>query len=327
MKNIKFYMGFLVLALLLVGCSKSQPIVEKKSEDRYTKIFLNCFSTGKVSLNRDCKNKLQTFLLETPIKYKREIIIEVHTDLGGTAQQNQLISDKRAFRSAASLNHKDYKESEIYYSGFGEERPLLNSSSKKANILNRRLVVKLKEKNHVVDKKVFKKYSDKRKTPLSNLEEHTGDADTDWMYFGDSSLEKKFLISCKDDEPRKVRRTPISDSNKSEFLSGFYKKRITGDVNENYVVIYPVYLYKNGDFPKTDPIVTIYAKDKEVQELQTTVNSYRGKKGILYRIFVNDKKNIKCMDLVIPYGTKEVSYGRVYGEENGKLIESDFVAE
>ena len=390
MKNIKFYMGFLVLALLVVGCSKAkpkpEPIVEKKvevvaaqtpkqkvksqtdfmpqnfvTEDRYTKVFQNCFTTGKASLNKSCKKKLQALLLDTPLKHKREVIIEVHTDLGGSSKKNQSISQKRAYSAATSLYYKDYKYSKVYYSGFGEAEPLYNSRSKKADVLNRRLVVKLREKNYAVDKKVFKKYvrgskkpvaaiatsksvpkpktapkkstkKPKMVTPLKvttpvNLIKHTGKADTGWMYFGKSSLKEKFLISCADDEPRKIRRKAISKSKKGEFMSGFYNKRITGDVNDKYVEVYPVYLYENGNLPKSNPVVTIYGDDRKVQRLQTTVNSYRGKKGILYRIFVNGKKNVKCMDLVIPYGTKEVSYGRVYSQKNGKLVESKFIAE
>lgn len=390
MKNIKIYMGFLVLALLIVGCSKAkpkpQPVVEKKVEvvapqkpkgkvktqtdfmpqnfvtqDRYTKVFQNCFATGKVNLNKSCKKKLQTLLLKTPLKHKREVIIEVHTDLGGTSKKNQVISQKRAYSTAASLYYKDYKHSTVYYSGFGEGEPLYNSRSKKADISNRRLVVKLREKNYAIDKKVFKKYvrgskkpsfvgvksksiskpkstvkkptkkqetvTPLRKTIPTNLINYTGKADTGWMYFGKSSLKEKFLITCADDEPRKVRRKAISKSKKSEFMSGFYNKRITGDVNDKYVEIYPIYLYENGNLPKSNPVVTIYGDDRKVQRLQTTVNTYRGKKGILYRIFVNGKKNVKCMDLVIPYGTKEVSYGRVYSEKNEKLVESKFIAE
>lgn len=60
---------------------------------------------------------------------------------------------------------------------------------------------------------------------------------------------------------------------------------------------------------------------KYTKRLQTTVNSYRGKKGILYRIFINGKKSMKCMDLVIPYTSKEVSYGRVYTQDEDKLRE------
>ena len=394
MNNMRFYMSFLIAALLLGGCSKSNPkpkeIVEAKveietiqtvelepkivkktdfmpqnyvAEDKYTRVFKNCFKTGKVSLNKTCKKKLQKLLQETPLIHKREVIIEVHTDLGGTNKKNQEISQKRAYSAASSLYYKDYKHSKVYYSGFGEEEPLYNTRSKKADIENRRLVVKVREKNYKVDKKVFKRYVHKSKTkktkatvslkketskptgvaqkPLKavaaptamkttipvNILRYTGKADTGWMYFGPSKLKEKFLVSCVDDKPRKVRRKAISKSKKGEFMSGFYSKRITGDFGKNYVEIYPVYLYENGSLPKSNPIVTIYGDDRKVQRLQTTVNSYRGKKGILYRIFVNGKKSVECMDLVIPYGTKRVSYGRVYSEENGKIRETKFIAE
>ena len=391
MKKIRFYMGFLLVSLFVVGCSSSKPkpqavveteveqiapVTPKKEEkivrssdfmsenfireDRYTKVFQNCFKTGRITLEKSCKKKLQILLKETPLKHKREIIIEVHTDMGGASKTNLSISQKRAYSTAASLYYKDYKHSQVYYSGFGEAKPIYKSRSKKADIENRRLVVKLREKNYKVDKKVFKKYVFKSKkidvkkvfkkvtpkakvtsspvksslksTPLKptiavNILKYTGKADTGWMYFGKSSLKEKFLISCVDDKPQKVRRKAISKSKKGEFMSGFYSKRITGDFDKNYVEIYPVYLYENGNLPKSNPVVTIYGDDRKVQRLQTTVNSYRGKRGILYRIFVNGKKNIQCMDLVIPYGTKKVSYGRVYKKEDGKIVESKFIAE
>jgi len=372
MKKIRFYMGFILVLLFVVGCSNSkpkpQPVVEhiapkilKKEEkivrtsdflsqnfikeDRYTKVFQNCFKTGRITLAKSCKKKLQLLLQKTPLKYKREIIIEVHTDMGGTSKKNLSISQKRALSTAASLYYKDYKYSQVYYSGFGEAKPIYNSRSKKADVENRRLVVKLREKNYEIDKKVFKRYIRTRKKTVQkvkvrvkkvavvkhtvpvNILRYTGKADTGWMYFGDSSLKEKFLISCVDDKPRKVRRKAISKSKKGEFMSGFYSKRITGDFGKNYVEIYPVYLYENGSLPKSNPVVTIYGDDRKVQRLQTTVNSYRGKKGILYRIFMNGKKSIKCMDLVIPYGTKKVSYGRVYSKKESKIKETKFIAE
>ena len=395
MKNIRFYMSFIVIALFVIGCSKSEPkpepepIIEKKvekvvpeivkeevkvvktsdfmpqnytTEDRYTKVFKNCFKTGKITLEKSCKKKLQILLKDIPLKHKRKIIIEVHTDMGGSSKKNLSISQKRAYSTAASLYYKDYKHSQVYYSGFGENEPVYNSRSKKADVENRRLVVKVRQKNYVFDTKIFKKYVYGSKKNMSvvvaspktvqkakvipaksvkstlkvaavkptiavNIRKYTGKADTGWMYFGKPSLKKKFLISCVDDKPRKVRRKAISKSKKREFMSGFYSKRITGDFGKNYVEIYPVYLYENGNLPKSNPIVTIYGDDRKVQRLQTTVNSYRGKKGILYRIFINGKKSIQCMDLVLPYGTKRVSYGRVYSEENGKIKETKFIAE
>ena len=326
-------------------------------EDKYTRVFKNCFKTGKLTLQKSCKKELNRFLKKTALKNKRVIIIEVHTDKGGSSKKNLAISKKRAYSAASSLYYKEYKHSRVYYGGFGESRPLYDAHNAKADFENRRLVVMLKEKNAVVDKKKFKKFTYKKNrtkklqkkvkvfTPKVekkviikpkkknlyssnvNLIKYTGKADTGWIYFGKKELKKKFLISCADDAPRKVKRRAISKSKKHDFISGLYNKRVSGNYGDNYVEIYPIYISEKGYLPQSNPIVTVYSDDRKVKRYQTTVNSYRGKRGILYRIFVNGKKSVKCMDLVISYGTKEVSYGQVYIREKGTLEKFKFTLE
>jgi len=200
-------------------------------------------------------------------------------------------------------------------------------SSIKRNIKSKKNEPKKEKVKPVVipEKKIVK--VKKANVGSTTFRKYTGKPDTGWMYFGKPELKEKFQISCADDKPRKVKRKAISKSNKKEFMRGLYSKRISGDYGDNYVEIYPVYMYDNGALPQSNPVVTVYGSDRKVQRLQTTVNAYRGKKGILYRIFINGKKNMQCMDLVIPYGTKKVSYGAVYVEEDDKLQEYKFKAE
>lgn len=339
------------------------------AEDKYTRVFKNCFKTGKRGLQKSCKKDLNSFIKSTPLRNKRIVIMEVHTDKGGSSKNNLAISKKRAYSAAASLYYKEYKHSHVYYGGFGESRPVYNTRNAKADFENRRLVVMLREKNEVVNKKEFKKFiygkkstkskpastkvaapkakpvktvktkkvvpvkvkstPKKKKSSFTNVKllKYTGKADTGWIYFGKKELKEKFLISCVDDEPRKVKRKAISKSKKRDFISGLYGKRISGNYSDNYVEIYPVYINEKGYLPKSNPIVTVYSDDRKVKRYQTTVNTYRGKYGILYRIFINGKKNVECMDLVISYRTKEVSYGQVYTQENGKLKRFKFTAE
>ena len=340
---------------------------------KHTRVYENCFKTGRVSIEKSCKNKIKSFLRATPLKDKRAIVIEVHTDKAGSSKKNLAISKRRAYNAGASLYYKEYKNSKVYYAGFGESQPLVDGECKKANIINRRVVVSLKDKYYKVQKKTYTKYvyrvkkkknvsktpipiptsvaipvviapvitdvkskkkkivkkaPKKRKIKNVNLVRYTGKADTGWMYFGPKSLSSKFYISCVDDTPRKVKRQTISKSKKREFVSGLYNKRISGNFGDNYVEINPVYMYENGAIPKSNPVVTLYGNERKIVRFQTTVNTYRGQKGILYRIFINGKKNMECMDLVIPYSTKNVSYGRVYmNEKNGKLKEYKFTRE
>jgi len=341
---------------------------------QHTRVYENCFKTGKISLEKSCKKKIKDFLQTTPLKDKRTIVIEVHTDKSGSSHKNLAISIRRAYTAASSLYYKEYKNSKVYYAGFGESQPLVDGECRKANIINRRVVVSLKDKYYKVPKKIYKRYvqgAKKKKTkrttvrvaPSStvtiaaiapvmtdvlskkkkkvvkkapvkrriknvNLVRYTGKADTGWMYFGPKSLSKKFYVSCADDKPTKVKRKAISKSKKSEFISGLYGKRISGNFGDNYVEINPVYMFENGAIPKSNPVVTLYGNERNIERFQTTVNTFRGQKGILYRIFVNGNKKMECMDLVIPYSTKNVSYGRVYmNEANGKLKEYKFTRE
>ena len=382
MKTYKIYLTTFVTLISLSGCLNLQPeaeveepavqeVIAPKVEpivkvdptfhaenliknDSTNRVFLNCFKTGHVNLQKSCQKQINTFLKAVPLKHKRKIIIEVHTDKGGSFKNNLSISKKRAKYVASSLYYKEYKNSKVYYNGFGESKLIYDAENKKANIENRRVVIKVREKNFKMKKSEYILYKKAQKTlkkatqkvikkvtklkptlekkviaPVAVVSEpiiknvkilnYTGPADTGWIYFGKRSLKEKFKISCVDDKPRKVKRRAISKSKKSEFTRGLYDKRISGDVGEDYLEVYPVYVFENGKLPITNPILTYYGDQRNILRYQTTVNAYRGRKGILYRIFVNGKKDVKCMDLVIPYKSDKVSYGRVYMQKEGKI--------
>jgi len=83
--------------------------------------------------------------------------------------------------------------------------------------------------------------------------------------------------------------------------------------------LYPIYIYEKGYLPQSNPIATIYDDSRDIKRYQTTVNTYRGKNGILYRVFINGHKKMKCMDLVISYETRDVSFGTIYMEEGSEV--------
>ncbi|MDQ7067913.1 MAG: hypothetical protein Q9M40_08015 [Sulfurimonas sp.] len=98
----------------------------------------------------------------------------------------------------------------------------------------------------------------------------------------------------------------------------FMIERLLQHFLDNELEVSSMYIYEDGKLPIGNPLLTFKKKDKTTLYLQTTVNTYRGKKGILYRVFVNGKKEISCLDLVISYKNDKVTYGRVYmkgGEE------------
>jgi len=323
--------------------------IEKKSIDaqlqkervRYktTRVYQECFKTASTKLQTSCKKKMNAFLRGTTLSQKRNIIIEVHTDKAGSSKNNLKISKIRAYNAAASLYHKEYKFSKVYFNGFGESEPLVDTETSEANFKNRRLVITLKDKNAKVDSTKFKRFKHlKRKTVArtqkkkhteknrsrdipkkESLIKYTGQADTGWIYFGNRSLKEKFTISCAEDKPRKVKRKAISRSEKSEFMPGYYSKRVKAKFNNNTLELYPLYIYENGYLPESNPMLSIYKDSSQIKRVNTTINTYRGTKGILYRVFVNGKKSVKCMDLVIPYEKEDISYGRVYTQKGSKV--------
>ena len=122
-----------------------------------------------------------------------------------------------------------------------------------------------------------------------------------------------------DDKPLKVKHQAISKSKKSDFMSNFYDRKISTSFGEKKLDVYPVYVYENGKQPISNPTLLLQNKKKTLR-FQTTVNTYRGTKGILYRIFVNGKKEVKCVDLVISYENDKISYGRIYMENKKELV-------
>jgi len=196
---MKMYFIVFVILLSVLGCAsakkeakpqavlpikkslKIEPVVETSTlnkenlikEDAQTKVFQNCFKTGSINLEKKCQVKIDKFLKATSLKYKRSIYIDVHTDKGGSNKKNLLISNKRAKNIAGSLYYKEYKNSKVYYQGFGESKLIYNDETPKSNIQNRRVVVKLRSKNSKVNNKNYRifvkqstsKHLHKKKTP------------------------------------------------------------------------------------------------------------------------------------------------------------------
>jgi outer membrane protein OmpA-like peptidoglycan-associated protein len=366
MKNFTLYLSLLLLVLLTTACQEPEPNlqepIKKKSikiavqehnkthqkdfnkdnyvkNDAYNRVFTECFHTGSTLLNKACKIKIDSFLKSVPLNKKRVILIEVHTDKGSTNKNNLLISKKRAAKIANGLYHKEYKHSKVYYRGFGEEKPLYNSRTPQNDKENRRIVIRVKEKNEKIDRKLYslhmvktKKRTQKIKKHLKkvqkqkrlNIKKYTGKADTGWIYFGKEELKQKFEISCRDDKPRKVKRKSIQGHTKEEFIAGLYKKTLQAKIGEYDLRMAPISVYDNGYVAKNDPNIVLTKTNKSKKVLTTIVNTYNGEKGMLYRVFVNKKNspknNMECMDLVVSYETGRFEYGVAYFTDKKKLI-------
>ena len=334
-------------------------IKESIAKYKYTRTYENCFITGKVSVQKSCKNKINAFLKKKSVKNKKNIIIEVHTDKGGSAKKNLRISKKRALNVALSVQTQEQKYSKIYYAGYGESQVLFDEETKEANFYNRRVVVSVKDKNYTSKVKVLAAYKTKGFVPFKpelkksskksvkkivafesskkevikvktvtavvkpkkyvNLKRYTGKS-----IVGSKS---KFTISCSDDVPVKMKRKETNTLKQSAFMSNFYKKRVSGSYEDKYVEIYPINILRNGSLATVDPVVTVYSDRADTMRYETEVNLYRGKSGLLYRVFIKGNKDIKCMDFVFSYSHSEQKYGKVYLEKKGTIKELKFIAE
>ncbi len=312
-------------------------------DDAYTRVYTNCFETGETKLNKSCQTKIETFLKSVPLSKKRNIIFEVHTDKSGNDENNLVVSKKRAYAVADSLYYKEYKYSKVYYKGFGEEKPLYNSQTQKANVENRRIVLHVQDKNTAVNKKLYTLYVKSKKVskPVVHnvkvetttqtqtiskvkLLNYTGEADIGWIYFGKEELKDKFKISCAEDSPIKVKRRNTQYHSENEFISGVHNRSLLANFGDYGIRMTPISVFDDGYLPKTNPSILLLETKQPNKALTTIVNSYRGKKGMLYRVFI-DKKNsvkndLKCIDIVIPYKNAENLFGVAYFTKNKKTF-------
>jgi len=372
MKNFTLFLYILVLTLFISGCQEPEPnkeiYIEKPSqklelqeeqkeeqteednnkilenftvENKYNRVFTECFTTGSIALKKSCKKKIDAFLKSAPLRMKRKVLIEVHTDKGGKDEYNHQISQKRAKSVAGSLYYKEYKHSKVYYRGFGEEKPLYKLRSKEADSANRRIVMHLKPKEVAVEKayrlykkeipkqiKKTKKQKKKRvKVQKVNLKKYTGKADTGWIYFGKKELAKKFDISCTQDSLRKVRNRSIKGHKKAEFMHGLHKKSLRGSVGTYTFTMLPISVFENGYVAKKSPNIILTNPNQKKTVLTTDVNTYNGEKGMLYRVFVNKrnsaKNNMECMDMVFSYTSGDFKYGVAYFKEKNRLVQRE----
>lgn len=97
---------------------------------------------------------------------------------------------------------------------------------------------------------------------------------------------------------------------KNEHIPGMYGTTWAEKVNGHLVVINRLSLLRDGAQVDVLPLVHVYknydpTKNKNPAADMTftpMVNTYRGEKGILYRMFVGSPRNLQCMDVLLPAG-------------------------
>jgi outer membrane protein OmpA-like peptidoglycan-associated protein len=139
------------------------------------------------------------------------------------------------------------------------------------------------------------------------------------------------VATCADDRPR------ASGSVKSlrtgeryatvDFLPALDRNSWVDTVNGHFVALNSVGVLKDGSLANA-PELLVYKsykdnKAKPDSSESPQVNTYKGERGLLYRVFANGQGGLRCMDLVFPpEGGNKVQQGWLVYEGNGGLHQS-----
>ncbi|MFJ2993708.1 OmpA family protein [Pandoraea sp. NPDC087047] len=145
-----------------------------------------------------------------------------------------------------------------------------------------------------------------------------GKLDSPSGFFIKSATAAVPIARCDRDRPRaanavKSLRTdrPIDTA---EYMPGLYNTSWTDNVNGNLVALTGVAVLRDGGAPARKPTVLVYRNAEAASRAQpdlrvvSDVNTYRGDKAILYRVFVNTE-DVKCLDIVIANRTPDRATG------------------
>lgn len=141
--------------------------------------------------------------------------------------------------------------------------------------------------------------------------------------------ENSLVAACSADRPR------VSNGVKSlrdeqtvsitEYLPGLYGTSWQDTLNGNLVGLRNVAVLRDGGSPVRQPDVLVYRAYRPGSRVKpdfvgtSEVNTYRGDRALLYRVFV--KGPIQCMDIVFPYDNSGAAYeSDFYYERAGRLL-------
>lgn len=122
---------------------------------------------------------------------------------------------------------------------------------------------------------------------------------------------------CDLDRPRVANAVKSLKDDKmirtGDYMPGLYNTSWTDRVNGNLVALTGVAVLRDGGSPARRPTLLIYRDyrgDKQAADLRVVpeVNTYRGDKALLYRVFVNQAA-VQCLDVVIPHASPDHAQG------------------
>lgn len=119
------------------------------------------------------------------------------------------------------------------------------------------------------------------------------------------------IARCDLDRPRAAHAVKSLKDDKEiptgAYMPGLYSTSWKDNVNNNLVALTNVAVLRDGGAPARRPTLLIYRNyggGNPEPDLRATpeVNTYRGDKALLYRVFVG-RGAVQCMDIVIPHAT------------------------
>jgi outer membrane protein OmpA-like peptidoglycan-associated protein len=147
----------------------------------------------------------------------------------------------------------------------------------------------------------------------------------------------KAYVNCLYDKPRTVGKTKSLENDKdinystTEFKKGLNEVPWIANIDNNLVGINPIGVLSNGSTITKNPKVTIYkdysgnSNQKADLSVETSVNTYQGTDGLIYRIFLEENNsNLECMDIVFSERNVNNSKGIVYYSKKDSNYERDF---
>jgi outer membrane protein OmpA-like peptidoglycan-associated protein len=171
----------------------------------------------------------------------------------------------------------------------------------------------------------------KASLPLPSLYDEAGGARQKTAFFGlvsEAHAAVPPTASCTDDRARHggtVRSLatdkPVEGYKTNEFIPGLYNVPWGGIVNNNLVALNGMAVLQSNIMPAANPVIMVYPNWSQVSNkpeakpaysLSTTVNTYDGQNGFVFRVFPEDSKVLSCMDLLIPYSGMKSTDGRIH---------------
>jgi outer membrane protein OmpA-like peptidoglycan-associated protein len=139
--------------------------------------------------------------------------------------------------------------------------------------------------------------------------------------------------SCEYDKPRIANGVKSFRDSKeiatADYMPGLYGTSWTDNVNGHLVALTRVAVLRDGGAPAGKPQLLVYknytpgSKARPDYSVTPEVNTYKGQKALLYRVFVGGP--INCLDIVIPNSDPNASKESwLYYDSDGKPLRANF---